>query len=361
MEKPCRKLKRLFIIAGTAGAVYAGFKYLLPLAAPFFAGYVVALLLRPSARFLSYRLRITIGGRRHHVPVGLVGGLEFVLLLLLVGALLYWGLLRLWEEARLLTARLPLWLEEAQLELEEGCGGLEQAMGLPPDSLRRLAREGIAQLAGRGREALMPLLMTGSLPVFSALARGAVVSLVACLAAVLSLQEMEELRDRRDQSLFCREFRLIGNRLAQTGRAWFKSQGSILLLTSALCTAGMYLMRNPYYIIAGVGIGLLDALPILGTGTVLCPWALWCLAAGRWQQALLLAALYLVCWLVRELLETHMMGEQVGLSPLETLAAIYVGMELFGFAGFLLGPLGLLLTEDLIGLFSEPAKNQPRY
>ena len=42
-----------------------------------------------------------------------------------------------------------------------------------------------------------------------------------------------------------------------------------------------------------------------------------------------------------------MMGSQVGLSPLENLMAMYVGLELFGIAGFFLGPLGLLLIEDL--------------
>ena len=42
------------------------------------------------------------------------------------------------------------------------------------------------------------------------------------------------------------------------------------------------------------------------------------------------------------------MSNQVGLSPLETLAAVYVGLQLFGFPGFILGPLGLLLIEDLV-------------
>ena len=35
------------------------------------------------------------------------------------------------------------------------------------------------------------------------------------------------------------------------------------------------------------------------------------------------------------------------MSSLETLAAVYVGLELFGFLGVILGPLGLLLIEDL--------------
>ena len=115
----------------------------------------------------------------------------------------------------------------------------------------------------------------------------------------------------------------------------------------------MFIIGNPYYIMAGIGIGILDALPIFGTGTVLIPWAFLELLTGDWKQAVILAGLYLVCYFVRQILEVRMMGGQVGLSPLETLASVYVGLELFGFFGFILGPLGLLLVEDLVEVWTR--------
>ena len=42
----------------------------------------------------------------------------------------------------------------------------------------------------------------------------------------------------------------------------------------------------------------------------------------------------------------------VGLSSLETLVSMYVGLELFGISGLLLGPVGLLLVEDLVKLWA---------
>ena len=53
MEKPSRKLKKTFLILGVTGAVYASFKYLLPLVIPFLIAYIFALLLRPSAIWLE--------------------------------------------------------------------------------------------------------------------------------------------------------------------------------------------------------------------------------------------------------------------------------------------------------------------
>ena len=42
------------------------------------------------------------------------------------------------------------------------------------------------------------------------------------------------------------------------------------------------------------------------------------------------------------------MGNQVGLTSLETLISMYAGLKLFGIFGLFLGPIGLLLIEDLV-------------
>ncbi len=353
MEKPGKKLKKLLIITGTTGAVYAGFKYLLPLVAPFFVGYIFALLLRPSARFLAYRMRVTVKGKRYHMPIGVIGGVEFLILVSILGTGLYLGAVKLCAEGKMLMMRLPVWIDRFDIWLTGSCHRVEAAFGLRYDCVADMAGEMLYNLVDTGKAAAMPFLMTNSLSIISCLAKGAIVSLVVFLAAILSLQEMEDLRVRRDQSAFRKEFNLIGGRLVQTGKAWFRSQGIILFITTGLCIGGMFLIKNPYYIMAGIGIGILDALPIFGTGTVLIPWAVLELLMGDWKQAVILTALYLVCYFVRQIMEVRMMGGQVGLSPLETLASVYVGLELFGFFGFILGPLGLLLVEDLVEVWTR--------
>lgn len=358
MEKPGKKLKKLLIITGTTGAVYVGFKYLLPLAAPFFVGYVMALLLRPSARFLAYRMRVTVRGRCYRMPIGIIGGVEFVIFLSLLGTLLYVGGVKLCAQGKLFMTEFPLWIERFDIWLTGCSHQMETALGLRKDSVADLAGDMLFSLVTTGKRAAMPFLMTNSVTLVAGFIKAAIVCLITFLAAVLSLQEMEDLRVRRDQSAFRKEFNLIGSRMVQTGKAWFKSQGVILFVTIGLCIGGMALMGNPYYIMAGMGIGMLDALPIFGTGTVLIPWAVLRMLVGDWRQALILIGLYLVCYLVRQILEVRMMGGQVGLSPLETLASVYVGLELLGFFGFILGPLGLLLIEDMVEAWTREEKEK---
>ncbi len=353
MEKPGKKLKKLFIIIGTTGAVYAGFRFLLPLVAPFFIGYALALLLRPSARFFSYRLRLRIRGKVRHVPVGVVGGAECLVLILFLGAAGGWGLAKLCQEARMFAVHLPMWIEEFDQWLTGSCRALEQLLGLEEGRAARMAADMLFGLIQTVKEAAMPALMVNSVTLIRWGVRAAVAAVVVFLAVVLSLQEMDDLRQRRDQSAFRKEFSIISSRILMTGKAWFKAQALILLLVTGLCILGMFLIGNPYYIMAGVGIGVLDALPIFGTGTALIPWSLICLAGGNWGRALALFGLYLVCYFLREMLETRLMSSQVGLSPLETLASVYVGLQLFGFLGFILGPLGLLLIEDMVEAWEE--------
>ena len=164
----------------------------------------------------------------------------------------------------------------------------------------------------------------------------------------LCLQEMDRWKKRCAMSIYNREYALIGRRLAIVANAYLKTQGIIMMLTAAICTVGFWLLGNPYYILAGVGIGILDALPVFGTGTVLIPWAVVMFFSGRWGRGIVLLALYLICYFLREILEAKLMGDRVGLSPLETLMSMYVGLELFGIVGFLLGPVGLLLIKDLV-------------
>lgn len=348
MEKPGKKLKKLLTITGTTGAVYAGFQYLLPLVAPFFAGYIAALCLRPWARYLSYRLKITVGDRTCRLPVGICGGVIFLIMLSAASILLYYGGLRLWQQGEMFVSRLPFLIKEFDRWLTGRCDWLEGLLGLKKNTVSYMAAAMVSGLADWGRTAAMPMLMTNSVSALAVAVKGAIVAMVTFLATVLSLQEMEELRERRDNSLFAREIRLIGDRLVQTGKAWLKSQGLIWILITAVCIAGMFLMKNPYYLMAGLGIGILDALPIFGTGTILIPWILLELLGKNWKTAAFLLALYLVCYILRQLMETHVMGGNIGLSPLETLAAVYVGLELFGFFGVILGPLGLLLVKDLV-------------
>ena len=120
-------------------------------------------------------------------------------------------------------------------------------------------------------------------------------------------------------------------------------------LVMLLCIAGIWLsgtVSNP--VLAGIGVGFLDALPVFGTGTVFLPWALVLLFIQKnYSAALILAVTYGICVLTRELLEPKLIGGRLGILPIVILASVYAGVKLYGFGGILLGPLSVLLIQEL--------------
>ena len=102
--------------------------------------------------------------------------------------------------------------------------------------------------------------------------------------------------------------------------------------------------------VLAVLIALVDALPMLGTGTVLIPWAVYALIRGEQALAIGLGALYGVVVLLRSTLEPRLIGRQLGLSPLVTLGALYVGYRLWGVLGMILAPVLVITAGELLAM-----------
>jgi sporulation integral membrane protein YtvI len=139
----------------------------------------------------------------------------------------------------------------------------------------------------------------------------------------------------------------VRDTLFSTLGRWLRAQCILVLVTFAQLLAGFLLLRQPYAVLLAALIALIDALPVLGTGTVLLPWAALLLLAGNVPRAVALAALYAVAALVRSSLEPRIMAAQAGLPPLAALAAMYVGFRTLGVGGMVLLPVLLLLVKRL--------------
>lgn len=353
MEKPSKKLKRILLIVGITGVVYASFKYLLPLVIPFFIAYALALALYPSSSWLEKKLQFHIGKKKIRIPKGVIGGIELVFILAVLGFGIYTGGRRLCMEARLFIDNLPEIIESLDIWLTGFCFWAEDVLKLKQGYLVMLLRESLINAGRTVKETAMPLLWGNSMVILKWVVQCSILTVILLVGTMMSIQEMESMKERRKKSVFSQEFTLLSNRLLLVGNAYLKTQATIMILTMIICIWGFLFMGNPYNILLGIGIGLLDALPLFGTGTVLIPWTLFCFVSGNAGKGFALLAIYIICYLMREFLEAKMMGDKVGLSPLETLAAIYVGLKLFGLVGVILGPIGLLIIEDMVQNYAD--------
>lgn len=121
----------------------------------------------------------------------------------------------------------------------------------------------------------------------------------------------------------------------------------ILGMTFLELTVGLLFLRVEGAVVIAFIIAILDILPVLGTGMVLLPWAVIAASSGNLPLGIGLVALYVVVTIVRNIAEPHLVGRQMGLSPVVTLIAMIVGLQFLGIAGLFLLPIATALLKSL--------------
>lgn len=101
---------------------------------------------------------------------------------------------------------------------------------------------------------------------------------------------------------------------------------------------------------------IIDAIPVLGTAIVLLPWAGYSFISGNPELGAALLILYAIVLISRQLIEPKILGRQLGVHPLLTLAGLYVGSKVLGFAGLILGPIAAVVLK---GIFTGLSKEFP--
>jgi sporulation integral membrane protein YtvI len=130
----------------------------------------------------------------------------------------------------------------------------------------------------------------------------------------------------------------LNHSLGHSLLGFLKAQLMLMTLTFTECFIGLSLIGIRYALVISLFTALVDILPVLGTGTVLVPWALIALIMGKTTTGLSLLALYLVIMVIRYVLEPRIVGSLLGLHPLVSLIAMFVGLKALGVVGLILGP-----------------------
>lgn len=130
----------------------------------------------------------------------------------------------------------------------------------------------------------------------------------------------------------------IKDYLSKTLTGYLKAYLILMCITFLELSVGFLVLRvkNPFGIAAIIAIA--DMFPVLGTGTVVLPWALISVFQQRYYLALGLLILYIIVTIVRHFIEPKIVGDQIGLTPIVAIICIYLGFVWFGVMGAILFP-----------------------
>jgi sporulation integral membrane protein YtvI len=349
------RTKLLYVIIVTIIGVYFGFQYILPLFTPFIIAYLLSRPIIPIARFLNYRLRIP------KLLGGILSLAFFGTIIVKVGCYFIEVLIK---QILILLQNIPIYLSILSIYLERVCNGCDKFFGIQFGSARGLIDSNMDGVLSKIKTEIIPAITSQSLYIAVGIVGAIGVILITIITILLLIKDEDEYKRSFQSMTFYSDVHLITNKLSETGIAYLRTQAIIMLLVALVCTTGFLLMKNKYALLIGIGIGIFDAFPILGSGLILIPWSIISLLSKDIFSAAVLMTLYLGCQILRQFIEPKLLGNRIGIKPVYTFMSMYVGLKLFGFAGFLLGPLGLVIIlaiikeseERLIGKVKIPSE-----
>lgn len=327
------------------GVLYLSCKYLLPLFFPFLIGFAIALICKPTSIFLrkKFRLGEKICGA---ITLFLVYLLLFLLLWFLGGKLLY-----LMQNFAVHAQEYYVsYIAPVLNKLEEGTiKGTQMASvswALQINDIFSGFSSGlqtaIAQLSSRALSFVASFGM--QIPKFLVNSLFALMSsiFISLDYSAVSLGIIKIFPKKRQKTIFEAKRLLI-----ETAGKYLRAYGILMVLTFIELSVGLCLLRVENSFAIAAATALCDAMPVVGTGVILIPWAVLELALSRFPLSVGILTIYCIVGIVRSFLEPRILGKQLGLHPLVTLIAVYLGAKLFGVFGMVFFPMLVQIIVQL--------------
>ena len=328
-----RKYSTLLIFISSVLGVYIFFQYLLPLCYPFFIGYFIAWFSTPIIGFLSSKCRM-----KKNIAGVLTVSL-FILLCVIVsyifGRMLLMQLVQLIEN----FPAIQRLFERRMISL---CGYCDRMFRLKHGTIHATVVYQLDRMVNTIQTNFIPQFSDEAVDFATTIVRSMWNIAIIFISAVLFAKDRTEIKEEYKKSFIYREVHLITAELSVMGIAYFKAQLILLAIIAVVCSIGVFLIGNHYALLIGIGIAIFDAFPILGSSAILIPWTLILVLQKKMGDAVIIFITYLICQLVRQLLEPKLVGDVIGVRSIYTLMSIYIGAKLYGVLGFLLGPLSLV-------------------
>ncbi|MBQ6263030.1 MAG: sporulation integral membrane protein YtvI [Clostridia bacterium] len=347
------KQRRIFFTLSLAVMTFLVFRYAVVNALgaliPLLVALAVSALLRPAARIFSERTKI---------PYKVCGGVISVLAVLFAGFI-----------SAIVTVKLCE-------QLGGFVGGLLSGLEKEDNVLRRLIdffinlRERIPifeklgaaigpNAADRIYSAATDVLRSSAQTVYSwtASAAGGIVTSFpgAVFAAAVSVAgiyylttDMDGVRDSF-LALLPRRARdtLVTARSRMKGgvSGYIRAYLIIMLVTFCELFVGFLILGFRYSFLIAAAVAIIDILPVLGSGTVLWPWAAILFISGDFKRGIGLLVLIGVMYVVRQIIEPKLLGRYMGHHPFVALFSAYLGFSLFGIPGMIAAPAAVFILK----------------
>jgi sporulation integral membrane protein YtvI len=336
-----------FIIAGIAYAFY----YVIPLIYPFIFGWILALMLNPIVNFFQFKLKFPRWLAVSFSMLIFLAAMVTAITLLVANIIVELGSL-----ADTLQLQINRWVEQFNVFInstafQDWIEKINEFFENNP-KYQETVNNNLSSTAGSIADVsklIINYVFNTLKSLLTSLPNIATITIIIMLATFFISKDWYQLIKRYKgifSDLIVKTTQLIRNDLQKALFGYMRAQLILVSLTALVVIIGLLVLRVDYAITIGLLTGLADLMPYLGTGAVMVPWILYVFfAQGNLFLGIGLSVLYGVIVIARQIMEPKVLASSVGLDPLATLIAMFVGLKLFGLLGLIIGPVSLILIS----------------
>lgn len=319
---------------------------------PFVIGWVVAMIANPLVKFLEKRLKLH---RKHSSAIIII-----VVIAIIVG-IIYLLIAMLLNEIKNLGTDLPNIIKEANIQMNMASDRLMFLTRALPFGLQNKISDFINNAGDSLNDlfnGIKPFSVSNFQNLFKNIAEGFLITIIAILSAYFFIVERDKIIAKMNKIMpksMVNNCNMIFENFKIAIGGYFKAQFKIMLVLIVIMFIGFEILNIRYSILLALGIAFLDFLPVFGTGIILWPWAIAEMLMGDYVTAIGLVVIYLICQILKQLLQPKMVGDSIGISPLATLIFMFIGYRLYSVIGMIIGiPIGMaLINMYRIGMFDR--------
>lgn len=335
-EKHLRLIKTGIWVAAILFLVVIFFTKLFKYVAPFIIALLITSLIEKPVRFLQNKSKISRG---------LAVGIVLILFIFMLGWIIGFAFYRMTVELVKLTGEMP--------DIHYMGDYIQSALNniylnVPPEIIKTI-QDNLGTIAGTISGWLQTLLkymlnFAKSLPQIFVFI---IITIVAAFFMSRDREKISKFLYNQFPGIWADRMGTLKSDLTSAFAGFIKAQLTLIFITFIELLIGYTILNVKYAFSFAALTAVIDALPILGTGTVLIPAGIIYFLMGNAFRGAGFLVLYLIISVIRQSIEPRIVGTNLGLHPLVTLIAMYIGMQAFGIVGLFLGPIVLIILRAL--------------
>ena len=312
---------------------------------PFLIAFIISLMIEPLIKYIMKKTKLT--RRTSSIII-------FIIVSIILLGILAWIIITLFSESSSLLQGLNNYFDKASVQVQELIQRLNFDKIKLSDEVLNIVQESsgdfLQTVSNWIRNAL-----NGLINIVTKIPEIAICVGITILALYFICVDKIYILDQIEYHLPKVWVKRLSNHLKdliQTLGGYLKAEATLILVSFIISLIGLYILsflnfNIQYPLLMALFIGFVDALPILGSGTVMVPWAVVSGLNGDLSLGIAIVTLFIIMSIVRQFLEPKLVSKNIGVHPIFTLIAMYTGFKITGVIGLLIGPIVLIIIKNI--------------